>query len=177
MEWLRWYQGTINNPKWRVVAADSGQPLVAVLAVWAAILEHASQTDPRGTLSGWRPKVVAAALDLSVDAVQAIHDAMQGMVLDGEQIVVKRGRPIYNRVAAGLRPEPAEWAAIRAKVFQRDDYTCTYCGARGGRLECDHVHPVARGGGHELTNLTTACFPCNRDKRDKTLSEWKGGLN
>jgi hypothetical protein len=86
MEWLRWYQGTVTDPKWRLVASESGQPLVAVLAVWASILEHASQTEPRGTITGWRPKVVAAALDLSADAVQAIHDAMQGLVLDGDQL-------------------------------------------------------------------------------------------
>jgi hypothetical protein len=70
------------------------------------------------------------------------------------------------------RPLSHEWALLRAAVFERDDYTCQYCGERGGRLECDHIHPVARGGGSEMNNLATSCFRCNRSKRSKTLQEW-----
>ncbi|MFC3697076.1 HNH endonuclease [Sphingobium xenophagum] len=70
------------------------------------------------------------------------------------------------------RPLAHEWAVIRAEVFARDDYTCTYCGAHGVQLECDHVVPVARGGSSDLGNLTTSCRPCNRSKRDKLVEEW-----
>lgn len=70
------------------------------------------------------------------------------------------------------RPSGDVWMKLRAEVFARDDFTCTYCGERGGRLECDHVIPVSRGGSNDITNLTTACFPCNRSKRDKTVEEW-----
>ena len=41
-------------------------------------------------------------------------------------------------------------------------------------LECDHVIPVARGGGHDDDNLVTACVSCNRSKSDKMLEDWKG---
>lgn len=70
------------------------------------------------------------------------------------------------------RPAAAEWAQLRRAVFERDDYTCRYCGQRGVRLECDHVIPVSRGGEHGMENLATACRTCNRSKRDKTLEEW-----
>lgn len=70
------------------------------------------------------------------------------------------------------RPPAAEWAEIRLSIFERDDYTCTYCGERGGKLECDHIVPVAKGGSHRSDNLTTACFACNRSKRDKPAEEW-----
>jgi hypothetical protein len=75
----------------------------------------------------------------------------------------------------GLRPPAYLWEEIRKRIFQRDNYTCKYCGVRGGRLECDHIHPVSKGGSNEDFNLTTACFRCNRSKRDKTLTEWKTG--
>lgn len=65
-----------------------------------------------------------------------------------------------------------EWIPLRSFVFERDNFTCTYCGERGGRLECDHIIPVSRGGGSNLDNLTTSCFTCNRSKRDKTVEEW-----
>jgi 5-methylcytosine-specific restriction endonuclease McrA len=71
------------------------------------------------------------------------------------------------------RPLSHEWAELRAAVFERDSYTCTYCGAHGVRLECDHVVPVCKGGTSALENLTTACKPCNRAKAGKTLAEWK----
>ena len=72
-----------------------------------------------------------------------------------------------------LRPPANEWRQLREEVFARDDYTCHYCGARGVRLECDHVIAVARGGTHLLTNLVTACYPCNRSKAAKSVDEWR----
>lgn len=78
-----------------------------------------------------------------------------------------------RHIKPGLdRPVQSEWARIRTTVFERDDFTCRYCGERGGRLECDHVVPVSRGGSHDFDNLATACFGCNRSKRDKMLAEW-----
>ena len=71
------------------------------------------------------------------------------------------------------RPPSHEWKKIRNDVFVRDDFTCQYCGSRGVKLECDHVHPVSKGGGHDLDNLVTACFSCNRSKHDKTIDEWE----
>lgn len=63
--------------------------------------------------------------------------------------------------------------ATRFEVFKRDKFTCQYCGAKAPdvMLECDHIHPRAKGGGRELTNLVTACRACNNGKRDKTLSD------
>lgn len=72
-----------------------------------------------------------------------------------------------------VRPPSHEWQAIRAEVFERDNFTCRYCGAHGVALECDHVIPVAKGGTHDLTNLKTACKACNRSKAAKPLEEWR----
>lgn len=67
----------------------------------------------------------------------------------------------------------SEWLALRREIFERDNFTCTYCGAQGRPLECDHVLPVSRGGTNDRSNLTTACAPCNRSKKDKTVEEWR----
>lgn len=77
------------------------------------------------------------------------------------------------RIIRRLEIESGAWAALRTAVFERDDYTCRYCGARGVRLECDHVVPVAKGGQTHIENLATACLPCNRSKGSKTLQEWR----
>jgi 5-methylcytosine-specific restriction endonuclease McrA len=64
-----------------------------------------------------------------------------------------------------------EWAIVRLAVFERDDYTCRYCGVSGVKLECDHIMPISRGGSNDRSNLVTACQSCNRKKRDKTPEE------
>lgn len=86
MEWVRWYHGTTTDPKWRAIARRSGQRLTDVLSVWAIVLETASQADERGTLDNLDPEDVAAALDLDTEQAEAILDAMQGKVLDGNRL-------------------------------------------------------------------------------------------
>jgi 5-methylcytosine-specific restriction endonuclease McrA len=58
-------------------------------------------------------------------------------------------------------------------VFARDAFTCQYCGCRvtlrsGTR---DHVLPRSRGGRDTLSNVVTACAPCNQRKDDRTPAE------
>ena len=36
-----------------------------------------------------------------------------------------------------------EYKLWRRAVFQRDNYTCIWCGERGSRLNADHIKPVA----------------------------------
>ena len=71
-----------------------------------------------------------------------------------------------------MRPFASAWLRIRAAVFDRDGHRCKYCGAFGVALECDHVVPVALGGGHELSNLAAACKACNRSKGKKSVQEF-----
>jgi 5-methylcytosine-specific restriction endonuclease McrA len=65
--------------------------------------------------------------------------------------------------------DPTAWPLLRLEVFRRDDFTCQYCDKRGGKLHCDHVVPVSRGGLDHPSNLVTACEPCNLSKRAKPL--------
>lgn len=60
----------------------------------------------------------------------------------------------------------------RFEVFKRDGFTCQYCGAHPPAvvLECDHVVPVAEGGGNEMDNLVTSCMDCNRGKAAVSLN-------
>lgn len=67
------------------------------------------------------------------------------------------------------------WKLLTKIIFQRDNFTCQYCGKIGGKLECDHIVPFSQGGSDEIENLITACQKCNRSKRDKnadTFKEW-----
>lgn len=57
-------------------------------------------------------------------------------------------------------------AAVRIRVYKRDRFMCTYCGAPGtdAELEVDHIIAVANGGSHHMSNLTTCCRKCNQTK-------------
>lgn len=61
---------------------------------------------------------------------------------------------------------------LRFDVFKRDDFACQYCGRKTPAvvLECDHIVPIAEGGGDEIENLTTSCFDCNRGKGARSLT-------
>lgn len=63
--------------------------------------------------------------------------------------------------------------SIRFEVFKRDSFKCQYCGATAPEvlLVIDHIKPVAKGGDNDITNLVTACAPCNSGKRDALLDE------
>lgn len=56
---------------------------------------------------------------------------------------------------------------LRRRVFERDNYTCRYCGSTIGPFHCDHVYPESKGGMTVIDNLATACQVCNQKKHAK----------
>lgn len=56
----------------------------------------------------------------------------------------------------------------RRNIFERDRYTCQYCGSVPPRseLSIDHVVPRSRGGTTTWRNVVLACTDCNTHKRD-----------
>lgn len=54
-----------------------------------------------------------------------------------------------------------EW---RTAVFERDNYTCQLCGARGGNLNADHIKPFAlyKELRFKLNNGRTLCTNCHK---------------
>ena len=59
----------------------------------------------------------------------------------------------------------------RFEVFNRDQYTCQYCGKQTKELTLDHVIPRRRGGTHTWDNVVSACILCNRRKGGHTPEE------
>jgi 5-methylcytosine-specific restriction endonuclease McrA len=63
------------------------------------------------------------------------------------------------------RPQPK---LTRVEIFNRDHYTCQYCGKQSHQLTLDHVIPRHQGGRHTWENLASACAYCNRKKAGRT---------
>ncbi|MGQ2994261.1 hypothetical protein [Variovorax sp.] len=59
MDWFRWHHGSVTDPKFQLVARRAGASLPDVLAVWAYVLEAASQAEERGVFG----EIDAEALD------------------------------------------------------------------------------------------------------------------
>jgi hypothetical protein len=109
MQWLRLYHDTPNDPKWRLIAAESGQCEGLVLAVWVHMMVCASAAKDRGRLDGWDDRVVAASMGVKCAVVTAIREAMQGVTLDGDVLTgwEKRQR-IGDDAAAKKRKQRAQ---------------------------------------------------------------------
>lgn len=68
------------------------------------------------------------------------------------------------------RPRPVK-KLTRFEIFERDRYTCQYCGKQTRQLTIDHIIPRYRGGTHTWENMVSACVPCNRRKAGRTPAE------
>lgn len=135
------------------------------------------------------PLALAAAADCDpTHWVSIAPEVMRGWVLCSDNrwyqpTLAQRACECWAALVRALRRaervrelESVEWHLLRLQVFERDDYTCIYCGRRGGPLECDHLQPWSKGGLSVLNNLGTACRTCNQRKGAKTEAEFRQGL-
>lgn len=79
--------------------------------------------------------------------------------------------PSVIRLFYMVRPPRHEKKLTKIEVFNRDQYTCQYCGRQTRELTLDHVIPRQRGGQHTWDNVVSACIPCNRRKGGRTPEE------
>lgn len=83
MDWFRWWHGTITDPKFQSVARKAGTSVANVIAVWAALLEHASsvtQCDAdvtRGDISHFDCEDFDVLLGLRDGESRSILEAME----------------------------------------------------------------------------------------------------
>jgi len=168
MDWFRWHHGSVTDPKFQLVARKTKSSVAEVISVWAFILEFGSKNGAS----------VSAFSATDCDKLLGFDAGRSSRIVDG---LVARGLISENRIASprryfpspSMRPSGGVWAQVRAFIFERDDYTCQYCGTRCAKLECDHITPVADGGRHTHDNLCTACFNCNRSKASQSLAAWE----
>lgn len=76
--------------------------------------------------------------------------------------------PSVIRLIYLIKRPPAHRKLSRLEIFNRDRFTCQYCGSTNRELTLDHVLPRNQGGKHSWDNLVSACIPCNRRKAGRT---------
>jgi hypothetical protein len=135
--WFRWYHGCVSDPKLGVVARKASQPKFLVIAVWAALLEMASQAAERGDVTGFDADDFAEALGADTEAVQAVFNAL------GEKGLIET-----DRVAA--------WAK---RQFEGADTTAASRQKRKRERDKPHVtesHAVTDRDGRDNRNVTAS---------------------
>lgn len=108
-------------------------------------------------------------------------------VADPVELVERRGEILVTSLAL-TRMIYAAWIERRQEgtvgfstreVFERDHWTCAYCGGKvsktprrqGMLATVDHVHPRSLGGPTTWWNLVAACSDCNGAKADMLLEQ------
>lgn len=83
--WLRLWHEMPNDPKWRTISRISGQHISLVLAVYVHYMVDASRNVTRGHVDVTKEDL-ASALDVTEEQIDQIYSAMQGRVLDGDNL-------------------------------------------------------------------------------------------
>lgn len=113
--WLRLWHDMPNDPKWRTIARVSKQSISAVMAVYLHVLVSASNATERGRTQDVCNEDIASALDLECEQVDAIIDAMQGRVLDGDKVSGWAKRQVEREDGSAARAKAWREAQKEAK--------------------------------------------------------------
>ncbi|MFZ3499455.1 RNA-guided endonuclease IscB [Streptomyces sp. 5.8] len=61
---------------------------------------------------------------------------------------------------------------VREYLLAKWERACAYCGGTGVPLNIDHIQPRSRGGSDRVSNLCTACIPCNEKKSNQSVEDF-----
>ena len=105
-------------------------------------------------------------------AVVLLYQGKAEMLENGSGFVHSANRifplPSVIRLAYMIKRPWLERKLTRLEIFNRDQYTCQYCGKETHPLTLDHVIPRHQSGEHVWENVVSACIPCNRRKAGRT---------
>lgn len=88
IDWFRWHHGSVNDPKFGLIAKKAGASVAEVIAVWAAMLEAASIAEDRGNPGEIDFEALDFALGLQDGKAMAIYRYMteRGIVAEDGRI-------------------------------------------------------------------------------------------
>jgi hypothetical protein len=87
IDWFRWHHGSVNDPKFGLVARRAAARVGDVIAVWALILEQASANTERGLFGAIDCEATDFLLGADDGTTARILEAMQGRALvNGDRV-------------------------------------------------------------------------------------------
>jgi hypothetical protein len=76
IDWFRWHHGSVSDPKFQLVAKKAGASVAEAIAVWACLLEAASQSEQRGQPGEPDFEAIDCALGMDDGKARAIYERM-----------------------------------------------------------------------------------------------------
>jgi len=141
MDWFRWHHGSVTDPKFQLVARKAGASVAEVIAVWATLLEEASQADIRGCHGVLDFEAIDCALGLADGKTAAIHRLMaERNLVDAES----------NTIAAWDKRQPKR---------EREDNTST---------ERSRTHRANKAQATAEATTGSHATPCNATDSQET---------
>lgn len=182
MIWFRWYRGTVEDGKFRIMArtvAKDGHPKATVrdiIAVWAFLLEDATHEAHRGVCTR-DEEAIGAILDMDDGMIASILTTMEDhdMILRGTPVggdgprplaVISHDIKILNWDKRQFENDLSDPTATERKRRQRARHRHSQ-GTVGGRPGHGDVTAMSRSGDVEDTATTRQ----RHDQRQSTESE------
>jgi hypothetical protein len=112
----------VNDPKFSWVARKAGCNVATVIAVWAALLEHASQDDERGSFGGFDPESYDCTLGIEDGACQRVIDAMRLKgLLEADRVAMWEAR--QNKADANAERQRRHREKLKAQSSEEESKT------------------------------------------------------
>lgn len=133
IEWCRLWHDMPSDPKFRAIAKRSGRPTCEVVAIFTSMLANASANEEeRGTLRNWSHEDMGVALDIEPEHAEAIFNAMQGKLLDGNHLTGWERRQPKREDNSAARVK-----AHRERKKEQRNADVTQCNAPESESEAD----------------------------------------
>jgi 5-methylcytosine-specific restriction endonuclease McrA len=147
------------NRLWQAVNVCTARRAFCLLYQGHAQVVHPQLSDDDFTLHNFKQWQAASNDYTGEDVVHTVHFRLRV-----PKIILLL---IYDRLPR------KEIKFTRENLFQRDDYTCQYCGKRFAPkdLNLDHVIPRDQGGKTTWENIVCSCISCNSKKGNRTPTE------
>lgn len=86
IDWLRLWHDMPNDPKFRVIAKATKQPISLVISLYVTLLVDASKNAMSRGVTECHDEDLAVTLDCDMSQIEQIKQAMQGRLLDGNYL-------------------------------------------------------------------------------------------
>ncbi len=115
--WCRLWHDMPTDPKFRVIAKASGQPLHLVISLYVCIMVDASRNEKSRGVTTCHDENFAVTLDCDMSQIEAIKEAMQGRVLDGNKLTGWHKRQVKKEDSGN--PETGAKSAAERQADKR----------------------------------------------------------
>ena len=141
MLWWRAHHGLPSHPKWLQVARKSGQSIPVVFSVAMWLLDHASRSAERGSVSNFDPGSCAAFLWIDEADVSTVVSTLEavGWLKDGAIATWNERQPLKEDPDATERKREQRKRDAEARKIAEEAET-----ARGGTVTEDASHDVTQ---------------------------------